>query len=73
MADLGDRLDELEVRPTLLDGDLVVDAVVLLRVVDADGIERLQAAWSSGISWVTRLGMLHHAIHNETQPPGEPS
>lgn len=58
---IGDRLDKMLVRATLGPDDLVSDAVVVLKVVDGEGRVRLSLAWSDGMSWIERLGMLHAA------------
>lgn len=63
---IGGLLDSLGVTHTTEEGELVSDAVVVLRVVDNDGDERITITWSDGLSWVTRAGMLHHALHEET-------
>lgn len=58
---IGSVIDALGVTPTLRDSDLVTDVVVIVRVTEEDGSERLSTAWSAGLSWVTRSGMLHNA------------
>lgn len=58
---IGDRLDGMAVTASLDESDLVAAAVVVLKVVDADGGVRLSVAWSDGMSWIERLGMLHAA------------
>lgn len=64
---IGHVVDGLGVIPKLADTDLVSSAVVLMAVVDEDGDERLSIAWSPGLSWLTRTGMLHHALAEETK------
>lgn len=64
---IGELLDALGVTTGVTETDLVSQAVVLLLVVDEDGDERLSMAWSEPMSWVTRTGMLHHALADETK------
>lgn len=64
---LGDRLDALGVTGELDDGDLVAGAVVLLKVIEDDGQVRMQVAWSDGMSWLERYGMLAVAIDGERE------
>lgn len=59
---LGQIIDSMGVRPTQLEGDLVADVVVIVRVVEADGDERVSTAWNEGQSWVTRRGLLSAAL-----------
>ncbi len=58
---IGDILDARGVVAGMDDGDLVAGAIVLLKVVDEDGDVILRTAWSEGMSWIERLGMLHAA------------
>jgi hypothetical protein len=69
MTDLtiGQIVDGLGVKPTINDGDLISGVVVLLEVVEDDGSERLSIAWSEGMSWMKRTGMLHHALAKEDE------
>jgi hypothetical protein len=63
----GQVIDALGVKPTTKDGDLVVGCVVLIKVVEADGTVRLSQAWSEGMSWIERVGMLHVARVTEDE------
>jgi hypothetical protein len=63
---IGNLLDSLGVAHTPEDGEMVSDALVLLKVVDAEGYVSLRVAWSDGMSWIERLGMLRAAEANET-------
>lgn len=58
---IGDLLDSLGVTYDPDDGDLVASAVVLLKVIDADGVVVLRMCPSDGISWIDKLGMLRAA------------
>lgn len=59
---IGDLLNSLGVEHTPLDGELVAGAVVLLKVIDADGHVALRTCWSDGMSWIERLGMCRVAM-----------
>ena len=63
---IGQLIDSLGVTSTIAPDDLPVAALVLLKVVDATGGVRLAAAWSEGMDWITRLGMLTAATASET-------
>lgn len=67
---IGDVLDGIGVRATLDDGELVDGALVLLKVVQADGDTRLSMAASDGLGWIERAGMLRVAelIESDVQP-----
>lgn len=64
---VGDLIDSLGVMATVGEGELVSSAIVLMAVVDEDGKERISIAWSEGLSWITRTGILHHALAEETK------
>lgn len=66
---IGNLLDSLGVQHCPTDGELVSAAVVLLKVIDDDGRVSMRMAWSDGMSWIERLGMLAAATATET--PGE--
>lgn len=63
---IGDLLDSLGVEHEPLDGELVAGAVVLLKVITDDGCVTLRTAYSDGMSWLERVGMLRSAEINET-------
>lgn len=67
----GDVIDSLGVKSTLADGDLVSDVIVISKVIDSGGRVRLNTAWSEGMSWIERLGMLHAAVASDTPRPDE--
>ena len=66
---IGQLLDNLGVAAAIAPDDLPVAALVLLKVVDADGGVRLSLAYSDGMDWITRLGMLTAATASETPDP----
>lgn len=61
MTALADRIAPLGIESGLADGDLVEAAVVLVKVVDPEGKVRLRIAWSDGLSWIERRGMIEIA------------
>lgn len=64
---IGQIIDGLEVGDTLTPGDLVASAIVITEVIDEDGDTRLSVAWSEGLSFLKRAGMLHYAFAMETE------
>jgi hypothetical protein len=58
---LGEVMDALGIIHTGEEGDLVHGAMVLLKIVDADGCVSLGAEWSPELSWLERVGMLREA------------
>lgn len=70
---IGDVLDALGIAAQLDADELPASAVVLLRVIEADGDERLDISHSDGQSWIERLGMLHAAASVETADIANPS
>ena len=62
---MADLLGALGVDLTVGEGELVSDALVLLKVIDAEGGVRLRVINSDGMSWLERLGMLTAAEHLE--------
>lgn len=57
---IGDVLDGLGIEATVEPGELVAGALVLLKVVQADGDTRLSLA-HQGVGWIERVGMLRVA------------
>lgn len=64
MADqaIGQLLDTLGVTADLDQGDLAVDALVLLKVVCTDGKVAIIVGASETLDWVSQTGLLHGAI-----------
>ncbi len=60
---IGPVLDGLGVTIDLADGDLVEDAVVLAKVVDADGGVTLSISSSEAQSWLDQLGLVTAGYH----------
>ncbi|MBW3663559.1 MAG: hypothetical protein KY469_10705 [Actinobacteria bacterium] len=65
---IGELIDSLGVETELDNDDLVAAAVVLLKVIEPDGQVRLSIAWSEGMSWLERVGMVAVAYHEEATP-----
>lgn len=63
---IGDVLDSLGITATLEDDELVAGAIVLLKIIQADGQTRLSMANSDGLGWIERAGMLRLAETIET-------
>jgi len=68
---VGNLLDSLGVTWSPDHGDLPASAIVLLKVIDQDGDVTLRTAWSEGLSWIERLGMLHAAELTERPGPSD--
>lgn len=64
---IGDVLDGIGIKATLEEGELVAGAMVLLKVIDTDGDTRLTMAYSDGLGWIERAGMLRIAEALETR------
>lgn len=67
---LGGLVDSLGVRHRPEEGELVLGAVVLLKVMEPDGEITMRSAWSPGLSWMERVGMQHAAAQAD-QPARE--
>ena len=65
MSNLTTILENLGVTYEPDDGELVVGAVVLLKVIDSDGQVGLSLRSPDGTSWAERIGMLEAAKHVE--------
>ncbi|MFW3474406.1 hypothetical protein ACN24M_24605 [Streptomyces microflavus] len=69
---IGDLIDSLGIEATVGSDDLVAGALVLLKVLDADGGTRLSLAHSDGLGWIERAGMLRIAETLETDSVRQP-
>jgi len=67
---LGQLIDSLGIRHEVLPDEQVCGAVVLLTVEEPDGHMSLRCAWSDGMSWVERLGLLRAAERAELPDNG---
>jgi len=71
MSLLGSRLDALGVSQALDDGDLIEGAVVITKVLLANGDVRVALAWSDGMDFITRRGLQEIALDSDRIPPQE--
>lgn len=62
---IGQRLDALGVTASVGDEEFIDSAVVVSRVVGADGKSRVNVAWTDGQDFVTRRGLLEIARDGE--------
>jgi hypothetical protein len=62
---IGQLLDTLGVTAPLDDGDMPTDALVILKIIKADGRVSLIKGRSESLDWVTVLGMLTAALEIE--------
>ncbi|MEV5138440.1 hypothetical protein AB0K71_05780 [Streptomyces syringium] len=63
---IGDLVDALGIEARVGPGELVAGALVILKVVQADGVTRLSMTHSDGLGWIERAGMLRVAESLET-------
>ncbi|MCX5601612.1 hypothetical protein OOK29_26020 [Streptomyces phaeochromogenes] len=66
-------IDGLGVEARIAEGELVAGAIVLLKVLDAEGSTRLTLASSDGLGWIERVGMLRVAEATETSSLAAPA
>jgi hypothetical protein len=66
---IGDAIDNIGVRATMSDGELLDGAVVIMRILDRDGRTRVSTAWSDGMDWIVRRGLLEVSLDVERVPP----
>jgi hypothetical protein len=67
---LGQLIDSLGVTHEVRPDEQVCGAVVLLTVEEPDGHMSLRCAWSDGMTWVERLGLLRAAERAELPVDG---
>ena len=68
--ELGGLIDELGVRQHIDPDEKVCGAVVLLTVEEPDGHLSLRCAWSEGMTWIERIGILRAAERAELPADG---
>ena len=68
---IGSILDARNVRVTIGEGELISDAVVILRIVNSDGDTNVRVAWSDGMDWISRRGLLEVARDVERVSGGD--
>ena len=67
---LGELIDQLGVTQQVEQDETVCGAVVLLTVEEPDGHLSLRCAWSDGMSWIERIGLLRAAERAELPADG---
>ena len=68
--ELGDLINQLGVSQQLDPDENVCGAVVLLTVEEPDGHLSLRCAWSEGMTWIERIGLLRAAERAELPADG---
>jgi hypothetical protein len=68
--DLGELINELGVKQQIDEDEKVCGAVVLLTIEEPDGHLSLRCAWSEGMSWIERIGVLRAAERAELPADG---
>ena len=68
--ELGELINELGVRQQIDSDEKVCGAVVLLTVEEPDGHLSLRCAWSEGMTWIERIGILRAAERAELPADG---
>lgn len=63
---VGEIIDGLGVKLTLNDGDLIASALLITEVSEPDGQTRVSVAYSEGMNWITRRGLIEVARDFET-------
>lgn len=61
MSDLTDRLDQMGINSRLEPGELVSDAIVVMKVITAEGEPYVYLTNSDGLDWITAIGMMNVA------------
>ena len=67
---LGQIIDKMGVTHNVKPDEQVCGAVVLLAVQEPDGHLSLRCAWSDGMSWIERIGLLRAAERAELPADG---
>ncbi|MBQ1163490.1 hypothetical protein KBZ21_36460, partial [Streptomyces sp. A73] len=55
---VGQMLDAIGLTADIDEGDMAMDAIVILTVIKADGSVHLEKGRSDAVDWVTALGMV---------------
>lgn len=58
MSDLTDRLDQMGINSELDEGELISDAIVVMKVITAEGEPYVFVTSSDGLDWITAIGMM---------------
>lgn len=67
---LGQIIDRMGVTHQVRPDEQVCGAVVLLAVEESDGHVSLRCAWSEGMTWIERIGLLRAAERAELPTDG---
>ncbi|MGW4223022.1 hypothetical protein ACWEG1_06145 [Streptomyces bauhiniae] len=59
---VGELLDHLDVTADLDEGDLIVDALVILKVLQPDGSIALSIGGTNTRDWINQTGLLRAAV-----------
>lgn len=70
-APIGELIDARGVRAAIADEEIVTDVVVLLRGVGEDSKTFIRAAWSEGMDWIMRRGIIEVARDQEVTFPSD--
>lgn len=64
MADqkIGQAIDALGVTADLDDEDMIVDCIVLIKVLQADGSIAMSIGTTDSTDWINQKGLLHSAL-----------
>jgi hypothetical protein len=65
---MGDLIDSLGVTHEPREGELACDAIVILKIIDAEGDVALRIRYSESSNWIERIGMLRAAEQLELPP-----
>ena len=68
--ELGDLLDELGITAQVDPDEQLCGAMVLMTVQEPDGHLSVRAAWSDGMTWIERIGLLRAAERAELPSDG---
>jgi hypothetical protein len=68
--ELGELIDQLGVKQQIDPDEKICGAVVLLTVEEPDGHLSLRCAWSEGMTWIERIGILRAAERAELPSDG---
>ena len=63
---VGELLDSLGLTAPVANGDMVTDAIVVMKSVKPDGTVVLLKGRSEALDWITALGMLTAAVEIES-------
>jgi hypothetical protein len=67
---LGQLIDQLGVKQQIDPDENVCGAMVLMTVEEPDGHLSLRCAWSEGMTWIERIGLLRAAERAELPADG---